>query len=748
MATYKVIGQPVARADGPAKVTGEAGFAVDVQLPGMLWAKVLRSPHPHARIVRVDTSKAAALPGVRAVLTGQDVRGHLQGRAVQDVPVLAWDVARFVGDKVAAVAADDEETAQRAVDLIEVMYEELPAVYNALKAMEADAPLVHADMLGYKGYARMAESPSNVFFRRSYGTGDPAVGFADAELIFDDTYETARTHPAFFEPRTCVVSADPDGRVEVWAANKAPHGLKQSLATAIGLPPERVLIHPAYVGGDFGSKAPPFNEPLCYFLSIATGRPVKMVMDYAEELQAGNPKHEAILRVKTGVKRDGTITAHHQELIFNSGAYAGLMPVGFLAGVDRIAGNFRIPHARFEMAQVYTHTVPGGYMRGPGEVQGTFAIESHMDEVARKLGMDPLDFRLKNILHEGDRTPMDELFTGIRAEETLRAAVEASNYTAPKPPPSGRSVVGRGIAMAARPGGAGETHVAVAFEPDGSVLVQTPLFEQGAGAYTLLRQVTAEVLGADPEQVRVEVWDTDAVPNDSGIAGSRTTRMMVPAVHDAAMQARDSLLTLAGELTGWPLEQLISESGAVRRTDTGAAMTWRELLDRVPGRVPRGQASSAQRGQPEVTAFTAQVAEVAVDPETGEVTVLRFTSAHDVGTIFNPVTHQGQINGGIIMGFGQALLEDFRVEDGRVTTLSFADFKIPNIGDVPPLQTVLVHSDTGTGPYNAKAIGEVPTLPVAPAIANAIRDATGIRMRSLPITAEKIYRALREQAVD
>ncbi len=738
MADFRVIGRAAGRTDGPDKTTGGARYAFDVCPPGVLWAKALRSPYPAARIEAIDASQAQALPGVHAVLTGADVAGRLQGRQVRDVPLLAQDVVRFAGEKVAVVAADDEETAQRAVEMIAVEYEEMPPVLDALEAMREDARLVHPGMDSYEGFRRPPERPSNTFFSASFGLGDIDAGFAEADFVFEDEYRCGRTHPAFFEPRSCVVSVERDGRAHVWASNKTPFGLRQSLAVAVGVDEESIVVHPVYVGGDFGSKTAPFDEPLAYLLSAKTGRPVKMVMDQPEELGAGNPKHAAVMRVKTGVKRDGSLTAHLQEMYFDSGAYAGLMPLGALAGVDRIAANWRIPNARFDQYHVYTNNIPGGYMRGPGEAQGSFAIESHMDEVARGLGMDPLEFRMKNVLHDGQRTPMDELFAGVRAGETLRAAVERSGYGASK-----RPNVGRGIAMCARPAGGGESYAEVTLNANGSVVVKTPIFEPGTGAYTMFAQVAAEVLGVDVRDVEVQVWDTDAVPFDSGVAGSRTTRMAVPAVHEAAEAALDALLGAAAVRTEWPRGQLSSRDGRVQRSPGGESVAWADVLAASGGTVS-GRGHSKVTGQPEHTSFAAQIAEVEVDAETGQVTLLHFTSAHDVGTIINPTAHQGQINGAVVMGVGYALQEEILADSGRVTTLSFADFKLPNVADLPSMETVLVASTGGTGPYRVKAIGEAPLLGVAPAIANAIRDATGVRMKSLPITAERMLAALRD----
>ena len=736
MTGFRVIGHPAGRTEGPDKTTGSALYAFDVCPPGTLWAKALRSPYPAARIEAIDTSRAEALPGVRAVLTGAGVAGLLQGRQVRDVPLLAQGVVRFAGERVAVVAADDEETAQRAAGMIAVEYEEMTPLLDAQDAARADARLIHPGMGAYEGFRRPPAQPSNVFFSATFGIGDVDAGFAEADLVFEDEYRCARTHPAFFEPRCCVVSVESGGRAHVWSSNKTPFGLRQALALAVSVDEETIVVHPVHVGGDFGSKTAPFDEPLAYLLSVRTGRPVKMVMDQVEELGAGNPKHAAVMRVRTGVKRDGTISAHLQEMYFDSGAYAGLMPLGALAGVDRIAANWYIPNARFVQHHVYTNNLPGGYMRGPGEVQGSFAMESHLDEVARGLGMNPLEFRIRNILREGQRTPMNELFGEVRAEETLRAAVERSGYGGPKRPGTGR-----GVAMCARPAGGGESYAEVVLNADASVVVRTPIFEPGTGAYTMFAQVAAEVLGVPVANVDVQVWDTDAVPFDSGVAGSRTTRMAIPAVHEAAGAALNGLLLAASAQTGWPVDVLTSEGGQIWHGGTGS-ISWTSVVEAAGGTIS-GRGHSQVTGQPEHTAFAAQVAEVEVDEETGQVRILRFTSAHDVGAVINPIAHQGQINGAVVMGFGYALQEELLTDAGRVTTLSLADFKLPNVADLPALATVLVPSDVGAAPYNAKAIGEVPLLAVAPAIANAIRDATGVRMKSLPVTAERMLAALR-----
>lgn len=737
MTTFGAAGEPASRADGPEKVTGSAMYSADVPLPGCLWGKVLRSPFPHARIVSIDTSQAGEVPGVYAVLTGEDAAGVLYGRRVRDVPPLAQDRVRFIGEPVAAVAAVDEDTAQQALDLIDVEYEELAAVFDPLRAMRDGAPLLHPDVNGYAGIPQPLEKPGNVFVRNRSTKGDVEQGFAEADVIVEGTYTTQGVHQAYLEPHSCAVWIDDDRRVEVWASNKAPYAMRQQVSDALGIPIERIVVNHAYIGGDFGGKGSPLNIPLCYFLALHAKRPVKLVMDYVEEFMAANPRHPSIITLKTGVKRDGTLVAHQARVVFNSGAYAGFKPGVNLGGGGRAGGVYRIPHVDMEWLQVYTNTVPGGHYRAPGEPQALFAIESHMDVIARRLGMDPLEFRLKNVVQEGDETPNGVVYQETRAEEVLRAAAEAAGYGRPK-----SQGVGRGIAMGDRGPGGGESHAEVVFNSDGTVTLWTPIFEQGAGAYTTMRQVVARELEILPDAVAVRVWNTDAVPFDTGTGGSRVTRIGGIAAYQASREAKQEMARFAAELLGWAEERVSVRGEVVQRDDTGEARSWKELLARA-GRTVSGRASYRDTERAPVTSFTAQVAEVSVDRETGEVKLLKFTTAHDVGRVLNPVGHQGQIDGAVMQGIGYALMEELTVEDGRITSLSFGDYKVPTMQDIPELKTVLLESESGVGPYRIKGIGENPIGPVAAAIANAVEDAVGVRIAGLPVTPEKVYRALK-----
>jgi carbon-monoxide dehydrogenase large subunit len=737
---YTTIGQPTPRVEGQDKVTGAMQYTADVALPGTLWGRALRSPWPHARIVRIDTSRAQQVPGVHTVLTGADVRGIRYGRRLFDVPVLAEDRVRFVGERVAAVAADDRDAAEEALVLIEVEYEELPAVFDPLAALEEGAPILHPEVNSYLGLPKPLEKPSNAFAWDTWSKGNIDAGFAQADLIIENTFTVPRQHQAYLETHSCLVWLDAQGRVQVWASCKVPYQVKEQLSVALGLPKERIRLNPVAIGGDYGGKGSPMDIPLAYALAVRTGRPVKMVMDYVEEFTAGNPRHAAIIQLKTGVKRDGTLVAHQSRVLFDSGAYGGFKPVPTvnLGGAAKAGGPYKIPHVRLEGIQVYTNTIPGGFMRAPGEPQAVFAIESHMDCIARQLGIDPVDFRLQNLLEAGDAAPVGTRYQGIRARETLEAAVAAAGYRTPKAP-----YVGRGIAMGERPPAGGESHAAVTLNPDGSVLVHTSIFEPGTGTYTLLRQIVAEELHLPVSSIQVQVWDTDGVPFDTGVGGSRVTRVAGQAAYQAAHQAAREVRMVAADLLAWPEEALTLQGTQIVRQDTGASYPWAELLQRW-GRSVVGRGTVQDMHPSPVTSFTAQVAEVAVDPDTGAVTLLRLTTAHDVGTVLNPLDHQGQIEGAVMQGIGYALSEELGVEAGRVTSVSFGDYKIPNMQDIPVLHTLVLASESGPGPYSSKGIGENPIGPVAPAIANAVADAVGVRIRNLPITAEKVYHALTE----
>jgi CO/xanthine dehydrogenase Mo-binding subunit len=741
VAELQVVGRPLGRIEGESKVTGQARYAADVLRPGQIWGKCLRSPLPHARILHVDTSAARHLPGVHAVLTGSDLGRIMLGLKIQDMPPLARDRVRFVGERVVAVAADDADLADEALALVRVEYDELPAVFDAEEAMQPGAPLVHPDLRNYAGLTWELPDVPNLHARYVHERGDLAAGFAEADLVVEHTFHTALMHQGYIEPQACVVAVEADGSAQVWASNKTPFRARDMLADALDLPHEGVVIHHVPVGGDFGGKGGLGNTPVAYFLARASGRPVAMILDYTEELTGANPRHPATVKLKTGVKRDGTLVARDGLVIYNRGAYAAhnVAPNGMLNGVFKLGGTYRIPNARVEGLAVYTNQVPCGYMRAPGQPQVIFAVEAHMDLVAAALGMDALEFRLKNVLLEGEKPVVDVTWQDIQARDVLVRAAEAIGWGSPKPPN-----VGRGLALSERGIGGGESHVEVSIGADGRVNVHTGVPDTGTGIYTLLQQIVAEVVGVPVASIDVGALDTAHSPIDPGTGGSKTTHITGRAALDAAQVLRARLAEVAAARLNVDPEQVEIADGAARAN--GQIVDLAALAREAEARGDPLRVRGIYKGQvPQIVSFVAQAAEVEVDPETGQVKVRRIASAHDVGAILNPLGFQGQVDGGVVQGVGSALMEGSPVEDGRVVAANLGDYKLPTAADIPELITVHVQSPEGPAPFGGKSIGEEPFVPVAGAIANAVRDATGVPIYEIPIQPETVLRGLREQ---
>jgi carbon-monoxide dehydrogenase large subunit len=738
-ARRKVIGTPTPRLEGPDKVSGRALYATDVVLPDMLWCKVLRSPIAYARIKKIDASRALELPGVHAVATGEDVHGLLIGRKIYDMPILADGVVRFIGEKVAAVAAESEAIAEEALELIDVEYEELEPLLDPLSAIEPSATLLHPKVPSYRGLLHPIEQASNVFVHMNWKKGDVEAGFRAADLIVENTFTTKPVHQAYIEPHACVVSAHAAGGADVWACSKVPFALREQVATAFGKPLQDFLVHPCYIGGCFGGKGDFMDVPVCYLLSLKSGRPVKMVMDYTEEFLAGNPRHAAIVRVKSGVTKDGRLVAHQMNYVFDSGAYGAFKPQGYLVGPKEAAGPYNIPNVFIEEKIVYTNKIPCGHMRAPGDPQGFFANESQMDLIARRLNLDPVAFRKINLMRDGDISPIGHRVPHIKSDEIVDEAVRASGYRSAK-----RKYSGRGVGIAQWLPLGGECHALVAVDDEGGITVSTAMLDQGAGTHTAMRLVAAEELQVPLAKVRVATLDTSEVGPDTGIGASRGTRIFGNATRLAAGDAKEQLLTAASRELGVAKDTLrLSGDGAVC-DESGARVSYAELARLAEAPIQgRGFYKNFESG-PEA-ALCVQVAEVDVDPETGAVTLKHFTSAHSTGTVLNPLMHQAQIDGGVIMGAGYALMEEVLIDGGRVVSGNFGEAKIPSICDIPKLKTVIQEFPVGNGPFGGMSIGEPPVVPTAAAIANAVHDAIGVRIYDLPITAEKVLRALRER---
>ena len=734
--TQSAIGRSITRGEGPDKVTGKSIYTADISVPGMLWGRVLRSPYPYARIVSIDTSKALALPGVYAVVTGQDVPETRVGRRMLDMPILAQDVVRFVGEKVAAVAAGSKDICDEALLLIEVEYEELDAVFDAEEAMESSAPDLHPDMDSYTGLPQPPSGIKNTFAHITWEKGDIAQGFKESDIIFEHSFNAQLMHQAYIEPHACIVDASEGNQVNIWANNKDPYMLRDQVSAAWGVPTENIVLHPTSIGGDFGGKGSFMDVPLCYYLSKYSGRPVKMVMDYIQELMAGNPRHPAVMTIKTGVMKDGTIVARQARAIFDSGAYGAFKPRAYLGGADHLCGVYRMPNARIDSYTVYTNNVPRGHMRSPAKPQVVFAVESHMDMIAAELHMDPYEFRLKNVMREGDASPIGRHWSQIKALDTLEAANKAANVRDARP-----ANTGIGMALTDLVQGTGQFAAKIGLSDEGKPELHMAFWDTGTGSHTVLRQMVAEELTLNTSDVQIILETTANMPFSAGSGGSRVTLSAGKAVVAAAVDLRQKLVEAASPLLDAPEDQVSLQNGLLMAA--GRSVTIAEVLAATGSESLTGEAHQTPEA-PDLTSFCTQIAEVHVDPETGEITVKKIISAHDIGAILNPLNHQGQIEGGMIQGLGYALMEELELEDGHISNLSFGDYKIPTSADIPTMETVLIQGDVGPAPYESKGIGESSNIPVAGAIANAVFDAVGVRITDLPVTADKVLSKLQE----
>lgn len=743
MADFKVIGKAVPREEGGDKVTGRTLYTADVHLPGLLWGKILRSPYPHARIKRIDISKAQQLTGVKAVITGADVKGCLIGKQIRDMPALCWDKVRFVGDRVAAVAAESDDAAEEALNLIDIDYQELPAVFDPLEAMQPGAPRLHDDVPAYGGAPKelLATDLPNGLTRLAWRKGNVEQAIDQADVILEHTFRIPARHQGYLEPHAAIVSIDAEGRIQVWVSAKNPFGVRSQMAKALDISEERICVNVINVGGEFGGKGDAIDLPTAYFLAQKASRPVKIVMNYAEELSASNPAHPTVITVRSGVTRDGRIVGRSLKAIHTGGAYGGLKANSSLATWHYVGVPYRVENSHFEFLQIYTNTVPGGYYRSPGAVAMAFALESHTDLIAQELGMDPAEFRLKTLLGEGEEDAVGHRLHDVRFREVLQGALEAAGWHPSKP----RAHAGRGISLSARHISGGDTGLVLTAEADGSFTVLSPTIDQGSGTHTILRQLVAERMDVPVEQVRVLLGNTDTAPRDSGVRASRVTYVAGNAVTKACRELRQRLLEHAAHTLECQVDEIDFRDGRFwLRQDPNQQVTLRRIVSQTEGPLQ----VSVYEDYPypdEVSYICAQVAEVEVDPGTGAVRVHRMITAHDVGTIINPLTHQGQIEGATVMGVGQGIMEELIMNDGRIVNNNLGDYKLPTIADIPLLKTVLVHSEGGVGPMNAKPIGEFANNGPPAAIANAIADAVGVRLFELPLTAEKIFYLLKDQ---
>ncbi len=730
------------RLDGPSKVTGSAIYAGDVTRPGMLWGKSLRSPFPHARIVSIDTRAAKALPGVHAVLVGSDIAEDVRvGRNMRDMPVLAREKVRFIGEKVVAVAAETQQIAEEALKLIEVQYEELTAVFDPREAIKPGAPLVHEPetVRAWAERDQVVPDYPNGASAPSWGASLDEVqqALASADYVFEHTFRTPIQHQAYLEPHVCVVELDERGVAHVWAANKAPLLLARYLREGLGLQRDQVDIHMLALGGDFGGKGSFMDIPLAYFLAKASGRPVKMAMSYTEELMAGNPRHGSTIVVTSGVSQDGHVVARLLRGYFNSGAYAAFKPSTdtTLPGFKRGAlGPYHVPVHRSECHMIYTNTVPAGHMRSPGEAQTAYAVECHTELIARELGMDPVEFRLKNgVVHarpeEGDGPGVPP-----RVREVLEATVKAIGMDEPRP-----EGVGRGLALVEFSTTPGLYSAILRIAPDGEITIRTPIVENGAGMLTVFKQIVAEELGVPVDQVSIEQSIED-IEDDRGVGGSRVSRMVGKLLIQLSRQLRDRLAELLGAELGLDAAALDPIPGGFRAA-AGRVFSFAQAASLSPEPVWERLVFKPTARDRSVV-FMAQAAEVRVDRETGKVTPLRTVSVHEVGRVLNPMLFKTQIEGGALQGLGYALMEEVVLNEGRVANLNFHEYKIPSPADTPGVESILLEPDPRLG---ITPVGEGPNAGMAPAIVNAVVDALAPYPFDIPLSPEVVRRVANGQ---
>jgi CO/xanthine dehydrogenase Mo-binding subunit len=758
------VGTDVHRIDGAEKVAGRAVYAGDLRLPGMAHAKVLRSPLPHARIRRIDSSKASAVPGVLAVLTRDnlDVASNAFGAYVRDQQIIATDKVRYAGDIVAAVAAVEPSIAAEALQRIDVEYQDLPAVFTIEDALKEDAPLVHEKLEGRKdpGYGRggahIIHDHSNICFHFRHHRGDVEAGFQVADFVYEDTFyfPSAQHYP--MEPHVSVAQFEGES-LTVWSATQSPFPIRQELARVFGLPFSGVRVIVPYVGGGYGAKSGIKTEGIAACLSRMTGRPIKLAFS-ADETFKTICQPRAKLVIKTGVKKDGNFVARHCEVFLNGGAYANSGPSVTEKAGYRAHGPYRIPHVLTNAYSVYTNTVPAGAFRGFGGPQVAFAYETQIDMIAQRLALDPFEIRIKNLLEKGESfsdgdTPIDcDLKAG------LRSVAQAIGWDS-RPDGeqnSGSKKRGIGLASAMKDGGGTNkpANAAVKIFNDGSVLLSTGSVEVGQGMRTAFLQVVAEELSVPLDRVRVAALDTHYTPFDKGTNASSATSIMGQAVIRAARDARAQFLEAAASVLKGPSGKIVLENGMAIYGEQ--KLTFRDIMQRYfrdtegeiwgRGFFKIGKDENVPLGHPSPfweIGFGA--AEVEVDAETGEVKVLRYVSLTDAGKMINPLQCHAQDEGAAVFGLGQALFEDLAYQDGQLLNGSLIDYRLPAFTDLPAAFTTLVmEGGGGPGPYGAKGMGEGGILAVAPAVGNAVFAALGTRLHSVPLTPEMIWKAVQQ----
>lgn len=748
-----VVGRSVARTDAREKVTGRSRYISDMELPGMLHARLVRSPFAHARVTRVDLAAARALPGVHAVVSGTDLSwcDPFYGPAIMDRPILATDIARYDGDPVVAIVADDEAALLEAADLVEIDYEELPAVMTIEEALAPNAPLVHTGEPAAGHFSDLASLKArpgtNICHQFDYARGDAAAAFAAAHVVVEDTYAFPRIQHYSMEPHGAIAAWEGDGSLTVWAASQNPFSVRAEMAKIFNLPASRIRIAVPLLGGGFGGKTYAKLEPLAAVLARMVGRPVRLLASVEEAFKTVR-RCGARVRVKLGFGRDGTLVALDCHADYDVGAYADITPRVIQKGTYTATGPYRVANVMLHSNAVYTNTTPGGAFRGFGVPQIAWAVESLMDVGAHRLDRDPVDLRRQNLLAHGEEFAHGDTPVDGKLEESLNRVAEAIRWE--QAPAAGRA---KGVAAIMKASVAPSVSEAIVrLHADGSASVLVSTVEMGQGARTVMAQIAAEVLALPVERISIVPPDTSITPYDQTTSSSRSTTMAGRAVQEAAQDVMDQLLKIAAKRLGATPRSLHADDGAIvsgtqrvpypELLDQHFGMRGGELIGR--GVVAPGRTPTALGGSTPFWEVAMGGAEITLDEETGGITVEAYTSVSDVGRRINPQQCEAQDEGAVMQGLGHTLFEEMTYEGGQLLNADLVGYRVPRADDLPArLESLFVENGDGSGPFGAKGIGEGGLIPVGPAVGNALARLCGLRMHELPLTPERVWRALR-----
>ena len=742
---YNVVGTRPIRHDGTDKVTGHALYGGDFQTAGLLHGKILRSPHGHARIKSIDVSKALAHPEVKAVVTGKDLpfapdKVAELGEGAANLKhlsnnVLAYDKVLYKGHAVAAVTAINAHVAEEALSLIEVEYEALPAVTSVVDAMKEDAPLLHEDMFT-TSLGKKAHKPSNIASHIQFRTGDLERGFRDADVVVEQEYQTASVHQGYIEPQAVTALWNADGSLIIWTSTQGAFVVRSLVADILDLPISQIRVVPMEIGGGFGGKISVYLEPVAVLLSRKTGHPVKMAMTRSEVFQGTGPTSGTYVKVKMGATKDGRITAAQAYLAYEAGAYPG-SPVS--TGASCVFTPYKIENAQVDGYDVVVNKPKTAAYRAPGAPSAAFATESVVDEICERIGMDPIEFRLRNAVKEGDRRVDGPVFPRIGCVEVLKATRDHPHYSAPLEGPNR----GRGVAIGFWFNVGLQSSCNMTVNPDGMVSLVEGSTDIG-GSRAAVAMQAAEVLGIAPEQVKPQVADTDSVGYTAVTGGSRVAFATGWAAYEAAQEVKQKMMERAAIIWDTPVEDVRYKDGVMtHKSDPELRFTFKELASRLldTGGPISGSASVDPKGAG--GAFATGIADVEVDPDTGEVEVLRYTTVQDAGKAIHPSYVEGQMQGGAVQGIGWALNEEYVFNNsGEMVNPTFLDYRMPTSLDVPMINTVIVEVANPGHPYGARGVGEVPIVPPLATIANAIYHAIGVRMTKTPMSPSNILEAL------